>query len=128
MDDWKKMRGLLKTAMAKQEMTQAELARRSGISQPQISRALNGVRPPTKLTVVSMARAVGIEVEFSDDAIEAKAGMQRALKILNVLEAEVETLRSAGVAVIERLRAIEDGARQARHELAGYIAATRRKR
>lgn len=54
---------LLREAVARREMTQAEVARRSGVSTSQVSKYLRGVRPITIDELDQLCGAIGISFE-----------------------------------------------------------------
>jgi transcriptional regulator with XRE-family HTH domain len=76
---------LLGEIRRKSALSQAELARRSGLSQSVLSAYEHGRRQPSVSALVRIARAAGLELELGAPSDEAN--LERAGKILiNVIE------------------------------------------
>jgi len=54
---------MVREARLRQDMSQADLARRTGVNASSVSRAEGGVVRPTEATVVSLANALGLDVD-----------------------------------------------------------------
>lgn len=84
----------------RQQLTQADLARLSGLSRSQILLLERGDRAPTIVTVASVARALGVSLsELLATVAQANPGPDRADR----LAARARTLGPAGLDVIEHV-------------------------
>lgn len=106
----------------RQQLTQADLARLSGLSRSQILLLERGERAPTIVTVASVARALGVSLsELLAPVAQANPGPDRADR----LAARARALGSAGLDAVERvIDALEqfasgDGGRERPSKLRG---------
>lgn len=53
---------IVREARLRQDMSQADLARRAGVNASSVSRAEGGVVQPTEATVISLANALGLDI------------------------------------------------------------------
>jgi transcriptional regulator with XRE-family HTH domain len=67
---------MVRTARRRAGLTQRELARRSGIPQPTISRIERGLMSPTFDTLLPLIRAAGMEIQIREPVSE---GVDRSL-------------------------------------------------
>lgn len=62
----------VKAAMAKQSISQGELASRIGASQPYVAKILSGAQNPSLAVAEKFSSALGIKVRFSAGKVGAK--------------------------------------------------------
>lgn len=65
-DQWKLILLLLKDIARQKGITHREIAEATGMTQPNISRTLNGRYPPNLKNLLAVARAIGVNLFFED--------------------------------------------------------------
>ncbi|MHB8627957.1 MAG: helix-turn-helix domain-containing protein [Aggregatilineales bacterium] len=93
----------LRTARKQMNISQHELARLCGLSINQISRYELGLREPTAVSLIKVARALNVSMDYLVGLTEDRHGLSVAQE-LNTYEREViDAFRSEGWSGIARL-------------------------
>jgi transcriptional regulator with XRE-family HTH domain len=95
---------MVKTARRRAGLTQRELARRSGVAQPTVSRIESGRMSPTFDTLSALAEAAGMQIAVLERG-SGGADIAMVQDLLRMSPAERLTYHTRGARVLERVRA-----------------------
>jgi transcriptional regulator with XRE-family HTH domain len=96
--------GMVKMARRRAGLTQRELARRSGVAQPTVSRIESGRMSPTFDTLNTLVAACGMDLVVLERG-EDGADIAMVQDLLRMTPAERLNYHSQGARILERLRA-----------------------
>ncbi len=96
--------GMVKMARRRAGLSQRELARRSGVTQPTVSRVESGRMSPTFDTLSALVEACGMQVAVVDRGSDG-ADVAMVQDLLRMTPAERLAYHSQGAGVLQRLRA-----------------------
>ena len=96
--------GMVKMARRRAGLSQRELARRSGVAQPTISRVESGRMSPTFDTLNALVEACGMQIAVLDRGSDG-ADVAMVQDLLRMTPAERLAYHSQGAGVLRRLRA-----------------------
>ena len=103
---------LIRTLRQRQGLTQADLARRAGTSQPVVSAYEHGRRDPTVTTLRKLVEAAGVQlridtIPFANDVPPAGTAEEHGRRLLDVLSvADAITARRPRTAQLEAPRLV----------------------